>query len=138
MRGIKLFGSVLCAIGLLLTPFSTHAEILFKRIKCTDAVTPQGNGLMFFNNQASFSKYIAVQIVRDGCSPKGGAGSFSVWNTDFYDTVTLGSGSSVTRMGNKTTAVFREISGGSVARIRFFTVNNVKARGTFDLLLEID
>jgi hypothetical protein len=41
-------------------------------------------------------------------------------------------------MGRYTSAVFRAIPAGHVARIRFSVAPDAKVSGTFDLLLEVD
>ena len=142
MSKSRLLGLVIIAVSM--TVGTANAGNVVKRIKCAEA-----NGLPPFLgeirhwNRSGFTKYMNFQVVRDGCRPRAGGGTYrlqvrmnnnTVISDFFFDSI-----------GNRTNST-RVSDGYSVAvpdnhyaTLIFFNYTpNGKSSGTYDYVYSFD
>ena len=134
------FSLIGAVVGLSLFPAQSDAQSLVKRVKCSEAELDVANdfyGVAVYRNISGSNRSIAVQVVRDGCRPKGDDGRFSVHETDF-DGTTLFYNAITIREHNHTAANHFEVEDGRVGRLSFTSLNGAKVAGTFDYVLIVE
>lgn len=126
--------AIAIALGNLVVSTSASAQYVIKGISC--AKTNYSDAHEVYVNRTGVTRYVTVQIVRDGCRPKGDGGFLGVQKT--FPSGASQSLYSMERQGKRTSAVGESLPNGYRLKLYFADVVGARESGTFDYIFSVD